>query len=230
MSTADGAILIVEDEAKIALVLSDYLIAAGFRVEHVTRGDGVIAWVKNHSPRLVVLDLLLPGIPGLDVCRDLRRFSNVPIIVVTALVEELDRLLGLELGADDYICKPFSPREVVARVRAVLRRPPVALAPHDGVQTIGPFCVDEQRMRIALNGETLKLTASEFKLLRRLLRHPGRVFSRTQLLVELHGGDDDAFDRAIDTHIKNLRKRLGASAGLLRAVYGVGYQLELQAP
>jgi two-component system, OmpR family, response regulator BaeR len=225
-----GPVLIVEDEAKIAQVLSDYLVAAGFEVEVLARGDGVSAWVQAHSPQLVLLDLMVPGMPGLDVCRALRRFSSVPIIVVTAMVEELDRLLGLELGADDYICKPFSPREVVARVKAVLRRPLLALATDEGVQSIGPFSLDEPRRRIMLNGDALKLTLSEFKLLRRLLQHPGRVFSRTQLLIELHGTDDNAFDRAIDTHIKNLRKSLGVSAPLLRTVYGVGYQIELQGP
>jgi two-component system response regulator BaeR len=169
---------------------------------------------------------MLPGKSGLDVCRELRTFSGVPVIMVTALVEEVDRLLGLEVGADDYVCKPFMPREVVARVKAVLRRPPLALAPEEP-QRVGEFLLDESRMRISYAGQALELTTSEYKLLRKLLRSPGRVFSRAQLLVELHGTDDEAFDRAIDTHIKNLRRRLGPAASLLRSVYGVGYQLDL---
>ncbi len=223
-------ILIVEDEEKIARVLADYLTAAGYTTALLSRGDGVGAWVREHRPELVLLDLLLPGKPGLEVCRELRSFCDVPIIMVTAMVEEIDRLLGLELGADDYVCKPFSPREVVARVKAVLRRRQATPNPGTAqpVQAMGPFTLDEARMRVTLHGETLELTVSEFKLLRKLLLHPGHVFSRTQLLVELHGTDDEAFDRAIDTHVKNLRKRLGPSAGMLRAVYGVGYQLELE--
>jgi two-component system response regulator BaeR len=226
--SAERPILIVEDEEKIAAVLADYLRAAGFTTTHLADGSQVVASVRSNPPQLVLLDLMLPGKPGLDVCRELRAFSDVPIIIVTALAEEIDRLLGLELGADDYICKPFSPREVVARVKAVLRRPRVAIGQAAApVRTVGPFVLDEARMRIDLNGQHLELTTSEYRLLRKLLLHPGHVFSRSQLLVELHGVDDDAFDRAIDTHVKNLRKRLGPAARMLRSVYGVGYQLEL---
>jgi two-component system response regulator BaeR len=225
--THERVILIVEDEEKIARVLADYLVAAGFAVAHLDNGLEVAAFVRDHEPRLVLLDLMLPGRPGLNVCREVRAFSNVPIIIVTALVEEIDRLLGLELGADDYICKPFSPRELVARVKAVLRRPPGGQPTAAGVLGVGPFVLDEPRMRVTLEGQALTLTTSEFKLLRKFLLHPGQVFSRTQLLVELHGADDEAFDRAIDTHVKNLRKTLGTSGRLLRSVYGVGYQLDL---
>lgn len=220
-------ILLVEDEEKIARVLSDYLVAAGYQTAHLSHGSTVAAYVRQHNPQLILLDIMLPGQSGLDVCREVRAFSDVPIIMVSALVEELDRLLGLELGADDYICKPFSPREVVTRVKAVLRRPPMSKESVATVHTVGPFVLDEPRMRITLEGQALELTVSEFKLLRKLLLNPGHVFSRVQLLVELHGTDDEAFDRAIDTHIKNLRKRLGASASVLRSVYGVGYQLDL---
>jgi two-component system, OmpR family, response regulator BaeR len=173
---------------------------------------------------------MLPGKSGLEICRELRAFSAVPIIMVTALVEEVDRLLGLEIGADDYICKPFSPREVVARVRAVLRRPPPP-APSAALG-VGPFGLDEERMRIRVRGQRLELTTSEYRLLRQLLIRPGRVYSREQLLVALHGVDDESFDRAIDTHVKNLRWKIGkidpAAAALLRSVYGVGYQLDAE--
>jgi two-component system, OmpR family, response regulator BaeR len=219
-------ILVVEDEAKIAAVLVDYLRAAGYAPSHLSDGSLVVSYVREHCPQLVLLDVMLPGIPGLDVCRELRGFSDVPIIMITALVEEIDRLLGLELGADDYICKPFSPREVVARIKAVLRRPRTVRATQ-AVYTVGPFVVDEERMRITCESEPLELTASEYRLLRKLVLHPERVFSRSQLLVELHGADDETFDRAIDTHIKNLRKRLGPAAHLLHSVYGVGYRLDL---
>jgi two-component system, OmpR family, response regulator BaeR len=231
---SEGHILIVEDEPKIARVLADYLSAAGFRSSRLSNGLEVSAFVRQHSPSLVLLDLMLPGKTGLEVCRDLRAFTDVPIVMVTALVEEIDRLLGLELWADDYVCKPFSPREVVARVKAVLRRPRAAPASgpdDDGARSIGPFSLEEPRMRITFHGQRLELTTSEFRLLRRFLLSPGRVYSRAQLLTELHGTDDEAFDRAIDTHVKNLRKKLARVApetNVLRSIYGVGYQLELE--
>ena len=228
MTQAD-LIVIAEDEEKIAGVLQDYLRAAGYRTAIVNTGTEVVRVVKSDRPALMLLDVMLPGKSGLDICRELRAFTEIPIVFVTALAEEIDRLIGLELGADDYICKPFSPREVVARVRAVVRRHRMhAPAPgQDGQRSCGPFVLDETKMRIRLHGELLDLTTSEFKLLRKFILHPGRVFSRNQLLVELHGSDDEAFDRAIDTHIKNLRKRMGEFAGLLRSVYGVGYQLDV---
>lgn len=222
-----ATILIVEDEPKIAAVLADYLRAAGYTPALLTNGRDVAPFVRSHTPQLVLLDLMLPERSGLEVCRELRTFSAVPIIIVTALVEEVDRLLGLELGADDYICKPFSPREVVARVKAVLRRPPLTGATA-GPQ-VGAFLLDEGRMRISFHGQRLDLTTSEYRLLRKLLLHPGRVYSRAQLLIELHGTDEESFDRAIDTHVKNLRKKLAsvdAEANVLRSVYGVGYQLD----
>ncbi len=227
-------ILIVEDETKIALVLADYLRAAGYASAILDNGTEVASFVRARVPALILLDLLLPGRNGLDVCREVRAFSDVPIVMVTALVEEIDRLLGLELGADDYICKPFSPREVVARVKAVLRRPRTAAVEAPGestdARTIGPFSLDEPRMRVSFHDQRLDLTTSEYRLLRKLLLPAGRVYSRTQLLVELHGVDDEAFDRAIDTHVKNLRKKLAKIApesNHLRSIYGVGYQLEL---
>jgi two-component system response regulator BaeR len=219
-------ILVVEDEAKIARVLTESRTAEGFAVAHLSDGREVVPWVRANDPSLVLLDLRLPGLDGLEVCRALRRFSTVPIIMVTALVEEVDRLMGLDVGADDDVCKPFMPREVVARVKAVLRRPRLMGLAGDRLR-VGAFELDEARRRISLSGQPLELTGSEYKLLRKLLRAPGRVFSRPQLLAELHGGDDDTYDRAIDTHVKNLRRRLGPAAGLLRSVYGVGYQLDL---
>jgi two-component system response regulator BaeR len=221
-------ILIVEDEPKIAAVLSDYLIAAGYVTAHLADGLAVHEFVRERNPSLILLDVMLPGRSGLDVCRELRASSGVAVIMMSARVEELDRLLGLELGADDYVCKPFSPREVVSRVKAVLRRPPMlTTGTRHQTHVVGPFVLDEGKMRVTLDGRTIELTISEYKLLRKLLLAPGRVFSRTQLLIELHGTDDEAFDRAIDTHIKNLRKRLGDHAGMLRSVYGAGYQLDV---
>lgn len=228
---ASPLILIVEDETKIASVLADYLRAAGYRTAHLATGTEVVSYVRDHGPSLILLDLMLPGRSGLDVCKELRTFSSVPIIMVTALVEEIDRLLGLEIGADDYVCKPFSPREVVARVKAVLRRPPATTdLPASEEKQIGPFAIDEARMRISFRGQKLTLTTSEYRLLRQLLSHPGRVYSRDQLLVALHGTDDESFDRAIDTHVKNLRKKLTKvepDTLILRSVYGVGYQVDL---
>lgn len=221
-------VLIVEDEAKIAGVLADYLRAAGYSPEILSRGDEVEGFVRAREPALVLLDLMLPGLGGLDVCRALRAFSDVPIIMVTARVEEVDRLLGLDVGADDYVSKPFSPREVVARVKAVLRRPRVIGGP---LLAVGPFEADEEKMRVLFRGERVALTTSEFRLLAKLLKQPGRIFSRAQLLLELRGGDDEAFDRAIDTHIKNIRKKLAKidpDANPIRSVYGAGYAFELE--
>jgi two-component system, OmpR family, response regulator BaeR len=185
---------------------------------------------ERQAAALVLLDLMLPGRNGLEVCRELRAWSDVPVIMVTALVEELDRLLGLEIGADDYVCKPFSPREVVARVKAVLRRPRRAVRDESGTtRKVGPFVLDEERMRITFHERRLDLTTSEYRLLRQLIAHAGRVFSRDQLLVALRGASDESFDRAVDTHVKNLRKKLARidpETNPLRSVYGVGYQLD----
>jgi two-component system, OmpR family, response regulator BaeR len=228
---APQTILIVEDDPKIARVLAEYLRTAGYGTAHLANGLEVAPCVRKSAPALVLLDLMLPGRGGLEVCRELRAFTDVPIIMVTALVEEIDRLLGLELGADDYVCKPFSPREIVARVKAVLRRPRAPGGAADTARKVGAFTLDEERMRIAFHGKRLDLTTSEYRLLRHLLVRPGRVYSRDQLLVALHGNDDESFDRAIDTHVKNLRKKLAKidpKATPLRSVYGVGYQLEAE--
>lgn len=228
MGVTSPLVLIVEDDAKIARLLADYLEAAGLDTAHLDDGLLVEGFVRRHDPAVVLLDLRLPGKVGLDVCRDLRRVSTVPVIMVTAMVEEVDRLLGLELGADDYVCKPFSPREVVARVKAQLRR--TELARRGAAGSRGPFVTDESAMRIELRGEALDLTPTEFRLLVAMLRQPGRVFSRAQLHQTARGDSVDGEERVVDTHIKNLRRKLAVidpAARYLRSVYGVGYKLEL---
>ena len=217
-------ILIVEDEPKIAQLLTDYLRQqGGFSTFHLSRGDEVLDRVRSHPPDLILLDLMLPGLGGIEVCKQLRAKSTVPIIMITALVEEIDRLLGLELGADDYICKPFSPREVVARVKAVLRRS----ASVDGVAQLGGLKMDDAMHSAELDGKSLQLTPVEFSLLKILTSQPGRVFSRDQLMNEMYSDYRIVSDRAVDTHIKNLRKKLssaGAGKDMVESVYGLGYR------
>lgn len=215
-------VLVVEDEPKIAALLRDYLAAAGYRVSLLARGDGAVAWIREQAPDAVLLDLMLPGEDGLSVCRGVRAFSTVPILMVTARVEEIDRLLGLELGADDYICKPFSPREVVARVRAVLRR---AHAPPSAEPAA--IELDEGRFEARVQGRSLTLTPVEFRLLRRLAAQPGRVFSRAQLIEASYQDHRVVSDRTVDSHVKNLRRKLlGMGVDPIASVYGVGYRFE----
>ncbi|MEA3336331.1 MAG: response regulator transcription factor [Chloroflexota bacterium] len=222
----NATILVVEDEPKIAKQARDYLERSGFLV-HVA-GDGLMALAQaRHSrPDLIVLDLNLPGMDGLDVCRALRKESDVPIIMLTARVEETDRLIGLELGADDYISKPFSPRELVARVRAVLRR--VRGGVHQpGLVRAGGLEIDLNGHRVTREGETIPLTRTEFNLLATLAQHPGQTFSRAQLLDRLHGVAYEGFERSVDAHIKNLRQKLEADPADPRyvlTVYGIGYK------
>jgi two-component system response regulator BaeR len=216
-------VLIVEDERRLASVLADYLHAAGFETEWIADGREVVPAVRRRMPDLVLLDLMLPGKDGLDVCRELRTFTDVPIVMVTARVEEVDRLIGLELGADDYICKPYSPREVVARVRAILRR-----VERSGTAVPG-LDIDEARHRAAWNGRDLELTAVEFRLLKALAETPGRVWSRAQLVDRLYTDGRVVTDRTVDSHVKNLRRKLAqASPGQdpIRSIYGVGYAFE----
>ena len=221
-------ILIVEDEEKIAALLSDYLReVGGYRTQIVTRGDEALESFEIHQPDLVLLDLMLPGLGGLEVCKAIRATSTVPIIMVTALVEEIDKLLGLEIGADDYICKPFSLREVVARVKANLRR--VAFA--NGNEEVSGLHVDEQRHRASLQGQDIKLTPVEFSLLAYLVAHPGQVFSRQQLMDVIYSDYRIVSDRTVDTHVKKLRRALAAAGGresIIESVYGVGYRLSAQ--
>ena len=217
-------ILIVEDEPKISTLLADYLQKlGGFSSSGVSRGDEVLQQIQSHPPDLILLDLMLPGMDGIEVCKQVRAQSTVPIIMITARVEEIDRLLGLELGADDYICKPFSPREVVARVKAVLRR---SLS-DGGAGHVDGLIMDEDKHSAELGGNKLQLTPVEFSLLKILTSHPGRVFSRDQLMNVMYSDYRVVSDRAVDTHIKNLRKKLnlaGAGKDQPESVYGLGYR------
>jgi len=223
-------ILIVEDEQKIVALLRDYLEKSNYKVSFLERGDQVVPQVKKNPPDLILLDVMLPGMDGMEVCREIRKFSTVPIIMVTARIEEIDRLIGLELGADDYICKPFSPREVVARVKAVLRRAHAETAA-DSFRA-GPISLDVNSRQVTIEGQLLELTPSEFGLLRVLMTHPNRVFSRNELLNQVQGYDFEGYDRTIDTHIKNLRKKIAGKLPdreIIATVYGVGYTFRLAA-
>ena len=219
-------VLIVDDEPKIVRLVADYLEAAGFGVSTARSGDEALMRVRTDAPDLVVLDLGLPGLDGLDVTRALRRDGQLPIIILTARDDETDRVIGLELGADDYVTKPFSPRELVARVRAVLRRH--AAAGQAEVIHAGDLTLDVPRMRVTRDGVPVELTATEFALLAALARQPGRVFTRSQLLDAIHGIAFESYERAIDAHVKNIRRKLEADAHAPRyllTVYGVGYRL-----
>lgn len=223
MSAADK-LLIVEDEPKLASLLSDYLEAAGFEPYCLANGAEVVPWFREHGADLILLDLMLPGRGGMDICKEIRTFSRVPIIMVTARIEEIDRLLGLELGADDYICKPYSPREVVARVKAVLRR----AADGKTLQAQG-LVLDAHRYKATLDEHDLDLTAVEFKLLQFLASNPGRIYSRAQLMDVIYPDERIVSDRTIDSHIKKLRRKIeaiDAEAKLIRSIYGVGYKFE----
>lgn len=219
-------ILVVEDERKLAEVLTEYLAQAGFDTYWLGDGLSATPWVAENRPDLILLDLMLPGRDGMDICREVRKFSNVPIIMVTARVEEIDRLLGLELGADDYICKPYSPREVVARVRALFRRIDLLSAERKPDES---FVVDNERLCIGYQGKLLDLTQVEFRLLSTLLEKPGRVFSRDQLLNRLYEDNRIVTDRTVDSHIKNIRRKIAAilpDREVIHSVYGVGYKFE----
>ena len=218
-------ILVVEDDAKIAAILVDYLQQAGFTAEVERDGLRAVARVRQSAPDCMLLDLNLPGLDGIEACKQIREFSVVPIAMITARVDEIDRLLGLELGADDYICKPFSPREVVARVKALLRRvqPPAAARAGDAAS---PITLDRERLLAQVDSTPITLTAVEFRLLEALHKANGRVLSRDQLIDHVHTDYRDVSDRSIDSHIRNLRRKLdptGAGHDWVRSVYGVGY-------
>jgi DNA-binding response OmpR family regulator len=220
------SILVVDDEPKIVQLARDYLEHAGFAVFTARDGREALQAVHQHRPDLVVLDLGLPELDGLDVTRTLRRDSNLPIVMLTARDDEVDKLLGLELGADDYLTKPFSPRELVARVRAVLRRSEVVPEKADVIRT-GDVVLDIPRMRTEVAGRSIDLTPTEFQLLATLARRPGRIFTRGQLLDEVRGVTFESYERAIDTHIKNLRRKIEPDPRqprYLLTVYGVGYR------
>lgn len=215
-------VMIVEDEPELAALVADYARAAGYRATVFGDGGEALASLRAAVPDIVVLDLMLPGLDGLALCRALRGFSEVPVIMVTAMVEEVDRLLGLETGADDYLCKPFSPRELMARIKVILRRTRPG-APASPVQ------VDEAGRRIAAGGQWLDLTPSEFAILAGMVRRPGQVFSRAQLLDLARHDSLDVTDRAIDSHIKNLRRKLGQhlpGVDLIHSIYGLGYRFD----
>ena len=221
-------VLVVEDEPKIAALLADYLRHSALRCECVADGLSVDAAVRALQPDLILLDLMLPGKDGLTVCRELRRWSEVPIIMLTARVEDIDRLLGLELGADDYVCKPFNPREVVARVRAVLRRTHRQTgASADRATSALQF--DDDRFEARLNGQVLTLTPLEFRLLRTFAQRVGHVLSRDRLLAAAYEDHRVVSDRTIDSHLRNLRRKLCDANGgvdLIHSVYGIGFRLE----
>ncbi|QWV94365.1 response regulator [Geomonas oryzisoli] len=217
-------IMIVEDEEKLASLLGDYLKQSGFETVWVANGTEVVPRVREKQPDLVLLDLMLPGRDGLEICKEIRTFSQLPIIMITARVEEIDRLLGLELGADDYICKPFSPREVVARVKTVLRRSVEHPSQSSGGLTLAP-----DRYSAQWQGRDLDLTVVEFKLLHFLFQNPGRIYSRTQLMDRIYPDQRIVSDRTIDSHIKKLRKKISAVAPdqeLIHSIYGAGYKYE----
>ena len=225
--TTKNLVLIVEDQPKLATLLHEYLEQAGYQTHIIDNGLDVIPWIRENSPSLVLLDIMLPGKDGMVLCKEIRTFSQIPVLMVTARIEEIDRLLGLELGADDYICKPFSPREVVARVKAVLRRSHIE---DDNALQNEIFYLDEERYSVSYHGQPLNLTVVEFRLLKKLLTSQGKVYSRSQLIDQLYDDHRIVNDRTVDTHVKNLRKKLEYVApndNIIRSVYGVGYKLDM---
>ena len=219
-------ILVVDDEPQIVQLVRDYLEHGGFKVVTATDGPGALRTVSTVRPDLVILDLGLPGVDGLDVTRSLRRNGEIPIIMLTARADESDKLVGLELGADDYVTKPFSPKELVARVRSVLRRSEAARKPNDIIR-VGDVELNVPSMQAAVGGRPVELTQTEFQLLATMAREPGRVFSRAQLLNAVHGVAFESYERAIDAHIKNLRRKIESdphNPRYLQTVFGVGYR------
>ena len=219
-------VLVVEDELRIARLVRDYLEQAGFAVLHAGDGAEALSLARAVRPDMIILDLGLPGSDGLDVTRSLRERSAVPIIMLTARTDEADRIVGLELGADDYVTKPFSPKELVARVRAVLRR---AEATFGGGEVVrgGPVTIDIPKRKVTVEGDTVELTATEFDVLLTLARHPGRIYTRAQLLDAVHGVSFESYERSIDAHVKNIRRKIEPDPRrptLVLTVYGVGYR------
>jgi two-component system, OmpR family, response regulator BaeR len=220
--------LIVEDDEKIAGLLCDYLKQADFNVSILNKGGKVVSAVQLNRPDLILLDLMLPDKDGLSICSEIRAFSKVPIIIISAKVEEIDRLLGLELGADDYVCKPFSPREVVARVKSILRR--VCPEPEEKRLTAGPITISPDNHSVMIGEYDLRLTPNEFELLKVLVSRPGRVFTRGDLVSKIQGYDFEGGDRTIDTHVKNLRKKVDdllPGNKIIQTIYGVGYSVNI---
>jgi DNA-binding response OmpR family regulator len=220
-----NTVLVVDDEPRIARLVADYLQQAGFRVIEAADGRAALDSYHQYQPDLIVLDLGLPGLDGLDVIRKIRTTSEVPIIILSARADETDRVVGLELGADDYVVKPFGGRELVARVRALLRRVD-AMVPSD-VHHVGSVSVDIPKMRVTVDETEIDLTPTEFQLVATMIAQPGRVFTRGQLLDAVHGVSFESYERAIDAHVKNLRRKFGAAPGqprYLLTVHGVGYK------
>jgi two-component system alkaline phosphatase synthesis response regulator PhoP len=221
-------VLVVDDELKITRLVRDYLEQAGFVVVTASDGPGAMAAARQVKPDLIVLDLGLPGMDGLDVIRSLRTTSNVPVVVLTARADESDRIVGLEIGADDYLIKPFSPKELVARVRAVLRRSDLSQLGAEVIRAPGELVIDVPRRQVTAAGTSVGLTPTEFDLLHALARQPGRVFTRSQLLEAIHGVAFESYERAIDAHVKNIRRKLEPDPQrprYLLTVHGVGYRL-----
>ncbi len=221
-----ATVLVVEDELKIARLVRDYLQQAGFIVLEAADGLSALSLARAEKPDMIVLDLGLPGLDGLDVTRKLRSTSSVPIIMLTARSEESDRIVGLELGADDYIVKPFSPKELVARIRAVLRRADATLGGGEMIR-VGEVTIDLPKMRVMVADVDVGLTATEFELLVTLMRHPGRIYTRDQLLNALHGISFESYERSVDAHVKNIRRKIEPDPRRPRyvlTVYGVGYK------
>lgn len=223
-----GHLLIVEDEPDIAQILKDYLVMEGYQVSLLDRGDRVIPFVKKENPSMILLDIMIPYMDGKTICKEIRKFSDVPVIMITARVDEVDRIIGFELGADDYICKPFSPREVVARVNAVLRRTQTKTTSE--ILSAGPVQLNKTSRITTIDGNELNLTPSEFDILSVLIKSPNRVFTRTQLIEKVQGYSFDGYERTIDFHIKNLRKKFSAylpGKKVIQSAYGYGYKFVL---
>ena len=227
-------ILIIEDEIKIAELLKDYLIHAGYQAILLHSGENAIEQIQKEPPSLIILDIMLPGKDGMEICKEVRNFSNVPIIMLTARVDEIDRIIGLELGADDYVCKPFSPREVVARVKAILRRNTTSQEldiQASNLLKVGKLEIDTESHTAQYHGIPLKLTPNEFKILQTLLSKPNRIFTREELLLHAQGYQFQGYDRTIDTHIKNLRRKLAdvePEKEIISSIYAVGYKLNAE--
>ncbi len=220
-----STVLVVDDEPRIARLVADYLQQAGFRVIEANDGRKAVEQYRSHQPELIVLDLGLPELDGLDVIRQIRSHSEVPIIILSARADETDRVVGLELGADDYVVKPFGGRELVARVRALLRRVDAVVV--EDVHRVGDVTVDVPKMRVLVNDDEVELTPTEFQLVATMVAEPGRVFTRGQLLDAVHGVSFESYERAIDAHVKNIRRKLGSTPGkprYLLTVHGVGYK------
>ncbi|MFK8067664.1 MAG: response regulator [Gammaproteobacteria bacterium] len=223
----DQHILVVEDEPKIAQLLIDYLTASHYKTSWLENGSEVVSWVSENKPDLILLDLMLPGKDGIEICQEVREFSQVPVMMLTARVEEIDRILGLEIGADDYVCKPFSPREVMTRVKALLRRANFSEQKNQTSSSILNLNVEKFEARYL--EKILDLTRVEFRLLHALSERPGFVFSRQKLIDQVYDDHRVVSDRTMDTHIKNLRKKIQEADGdpeMIRSIYGIGYKFD----